>query len=81
MNENQKRALIALAAVILLMLVYPPYVIHGYAVNASAVVDSGYAFIFSLPDRASVNVLTLIAQWVGMSLTGAIAFIVLKDKA
>ncbi len=42
--------------------------------------QSGYAFLFELPDRATVDVTTLIVQWLGVLIVGAIAFFLLKDK-
>ena len=79
MNETQKKVLISVGVVVLAMLIYPPYRIHGFGANSNAVIQSGYAFIFALPDRATVDVTTLLVQWVGVLVVGAIAILLLKD--
>ncbi len=79
MSETQRKVLIGVGAVILAMLIYPPYRIYSYF-RSDAVIQSGYAFLFELPYRASVDVTTLLAQWVGVLIVGAVAFILLKDK-
>lgn len=60
------------------MLIYPPYRI--YVGPAHVLRESGYAFLFALPDRATLDVTTLLVQWVGVLIVGAIAFLLLKDK-
>jgi hypothetical protein len=77
MTETQRKILIGVGAVVLIMLIYPPYVIRG--VN-DIVRESGYAFLFDLPLRAQVDVLTLLVQWVGIMVAGAIAFFFFKAK-
>lgn len=80
MKEAQRIVLIGVAAVILAMLLYPPYRLYGYGSNSNSLQDSGYAFLFDLPFRASVDVPTLLIQWVGILTVGAIAFFLQKDK-
>lgn len=80
MNEKQRKVLIAVLVVVVVMLLMPPYVIKGYGSNANVVMVSGYSLIFELPPRATVDVLTLVAQWLGISICGAIAFFIAKDK-
>lgn len=80
MNETQRKVLIGAGAIVLAMLIYPPYRIYGYGLNSNAVEQSGYAFLFALPDRATVDVTTLLVQWVGVLIVSAIAFFLLKDK-
>lgn len=41
---------------------------------------SGYAFLLDLPNRATVDIGTLLVQWVGVLIVGAIAFFLLKEK-
>jgi len=80
LNETQRKVLIIIGAIVLVMLIYPPYRTYGFGGNSNAVVNSGYAFLFELPDRATVNVGTLLVQWVGVLIVGAIAFFFLKEK-
>lgn len=80
MNEIQRKVLIAVGVAIFLMFAYAPYVVHGYGSSSSAIIDSGYAFIGDLPDRATVNIGTLIIEWVGACLLGGLAFLYFKDK-
>ena len=79
MNEIQRKVLFCVGVVVFAMLLYPPYRIHGYQ-NSNAVIASGFAFLYELPDRATVDVITLLAQWVGVLIVGAIALVLLKDK-
>jgi hypothetical protein len=62
------------------MLVYPPYRVYGWGGNSSAVIQSGYPFLFELPNRATVDVTMLLVQWVGALIVGAIAYFLLKGK-
>lgn len=80
MNEVQRKVLIAVGAIVLAMLLYPPYQIHGFGLNSGAIIASGYALLFDLPTRATVDVSTLIAQWFGVLIVGGIAFALLKNK-
>lgn len=80
LNETQRKVLIIIGAIVLVMLIYPPYRTYGFGGNSNAVVNSGYAFLFELPDRATVDVGTLLVQWVGVLIVGAIAFFFLKEK-
>ena len=75
----QKKALIAVGAIVLGMLLYPPYRVYSF-VHYNSLDDTGYALIFDLPSRAVIGVTTLFVQWVGVLIVGAIAFFVLKDK-
>ena len=77
MTENQRKTLICVGAVVLVMLLYPPYVIRG---TNNVIFESGYAFLFDLPRRGQVDVATLLAQWVGILAAGAIGFFLFKAK-
>lgn len=81
MNSKQKKSLIAAAGGIALMLIYPPFIVRGFGSNSSAIYDTGYAFIFGLPDRATVDVFTLLVQWVGVVLLVLIAFKLFEEDA
>ena len=78
MNETQRKILIGVGAVVLIMLIYPPYVRRS--ASSGNVVESGYAFLFDLPQQGQVDVATLLVQWVGIMVAGAIAFFILKAK-
>lgn len=77
-NDIQKKILIAVGVMVLGMLLYPPYRVYGYGYTANSLMETGYALIFELPDRAIVNVGTLLVQWVGVLIVGGIAFFLLK---
>ena len=78
MNPNQKNLLIVCAAIIALMLLFPPF----HYVNARGVAThaAGHHWLFNAPLRANVAAGTLILQWLGVLLIGGIAFFVLKEK-
>jgi hypothetical protein len=80
MNEIQRKILIGVGAIVFVMLIYPPYRVYGYGANSNTIIKSGYALLFELPDRATVDVTTLLIQWVGVLIVGAIAFFLMKDK-
>lgn len=56
MNDMQKKVLIAVGVIVLGMLLYPPYRVYGFGHTANSLMDTGYALIFELPDRATVDV-------------------------
>jgi hypothetical protein len=59
-NHRQRLILKCCAALLVAMLLFPPFVIHG----AYASVGVGFAFILSPPDfRAQVAVAQLLVQW------------------
>lgn len=81
MNKSQKNLLIGVAAMVLLMLLYPPFQFKG--VNG-VVISLGYGFIFNPPGYSAypgyVDVGLLIAQWMGVMIAGGIGFSLLKSK-
>ena len=80
MNKHQKQVLVLCAAVLLAMLLFPPFQVQvrGTAFNM------GYHYIAEPPRRgsipASVNAQMLLVQWVGVALLGAVAVLLLKDS-
>ena len=60
MNQNQKRILIAVVAVFVAMIVYPPFQV----VRNGTVFNMGYGWIFDLSKRGytTINVSMLIIQ-------------------
>lgn len=80
MNNMQKKLLIAVGIIVLGMLLYPPYRVYGVGDYANSLRDTGYALIFELPFRATVDIGTLLVQWVGVLIVGGIAFFLLKSK-
>jgi hypothetical protein len=81
MNALQKNILMALGIVIFLMFLYPPYRVYGaYSSVSAVIVDSGYALIFDLPYRATMDIAALLVQWVGACLVGGLAFFIFKTK-
>ena len=80
MNEIQRKVLIGVGIVIFAMLLYPPYRIDGIGNYSNSLMDNGYALLFDLPERATVDVITLLVQWMGVLIVGAIAFVLSKDK-
>jgi hypothetical protein len=80
MNDRQRKTLIAVGAIVLGMLLFPPYRVYGGGSHSNTVIKTGYAFIFELPARATVDVATLLVQWVGVLIVGAIAFFLQREK-
>jgi hypothetical protein len=76
-NEKQNYVLIAVAAIILAMLLYSPF---QYLEGDGRVSGAGYNLLWDAPSNATVDIATLITQWVGVLIIGGIAFLVLKDK-
>lgn len=77
MNKNQKRILVAVAAFVIGMLLYPPC----YTAIGSNRRFSGYSWIFARPSYCeTVDTVLLVVQWLGVLIVGGIAFTVLKNK-
>jgi hypothetical protein len=73
-NDLQRKVLITVSAVVLCMLLFPPFE------NDHIGWSKGYAFILEPPYQSSLDVITLIVQWLGVLIVGAIAFFIAKDK-
>lgn len=80
MNDVQKKTLLAVGAIVLGMLLYPPYRVYSTGDYSSSLIKTGYTLILDLPNRATVDVTTLLVQWLGVLIAGAIALFLLKDK-
>ena len=74
MKINQKKIMLGVAALIFMALIFPPYKINGFGASSLAIVETGYALIFALPDRATVDVITLIAEWAAICIIGFILY-------
>lgn len=73
MNQRQRVVLVVSAALIAMMLIYPPFQIMGRGM--------GYSWIFSPPhDVATINVGQLLVQWVAVGLIGGIVFLLSKES-
>jgi len=85
MNENQKKLLKAVVAAVVAMLIFPPFQAR---LPSGIVSNLGYHAIFQPPSSellsdtaGSVDIAMLFAQWVGVLIVGAIAFVLLRDEA
>jgi hypothetical protein len=71
MNDRQRKILIAVAALVGIMLIYPPFQVLGRGL--------GYSWIFSPPHyAATINTGQLFIQWVAVAFIGGIAFFLSK---
>ncbi len=80
MNDKQIKLLWAVAAAIFIMLIFPPYAVRGYGSNSQAIVESAYAFILQLPEKATIDVPALLTQWVGVLLCAGCVFFALSKE-
>jgi hypothetical protein len=79
MNKKQRWVLFVGAAVILLMLLFPPF--HWPRGLGGPVENMGYAFLFDVPQsRPTVNTGMLLVQWIGVMLICGILWYALRDK-
>lgn len=79
-NTKQLKIIKTAAIIILLMLVFPPYQITGYGPNSQTIMHTGYSFLFDLPDRAVINTTSLLVQWAGVCLSGAIGTLIFNSS-
>ena len=82
MNKNHQKLLIASAAIIILMLLFPPF---QFYMENGALLNMGYGFLFDPPELseravATVNIGMLLVQWVAVILVGAILWFVILNK-
>ena len=82
MNKKQRWVLFSCAAIIALMLLFPPF--HWPHGLSGTVENMGYAFLFSVPEGAvvapTVNAVTLLVQWFGVLLVAAILWFAFRDN-
>ena len=77
MNEKQKYTLIAVAVIIAGMLLYPPF--HRLY-SSGRTSGLGYDWLFDARwSNATVDIATLLIQWLGVLIVGGIVFFILKD--
>lgn len=81
MNDRQRILLIVAGALVLIALVFPPFVVH---LPNGAAINKGYGFLFSPPQHghfsATVNVATLAAEWIGIAVLGAMGWVLLNQS-
>jgi hypothetical protein len=77
MNGRQKIVIAAAGALMLVMLLFPPFVL----IHEKGILNCGYAFLLSPPSMfATVNVKLLILQWIVLIANAAIAWYLFKEK-
>lgn len=77
MNRKQRNVLKIVLIALILMFIFPPFHVP---VGQGVMGNSGFSFILSPPESRSyatpsVNALQLVAQWVGVVIIGAVAFL------
>ena len=75
MNKHQKIICGITAVIIILMMLYPPFIFHGDKIGTVV----GYHFI-STTGYGSVNVPQLLVQLLAAVILGGIGLLALKDK-
>ena len=79
MSQGQKSILVAVIAVLVAMIAYPPFHLVG---RNGVVLNKGYGWIFDPPiTTATVNVSMLLIQWIGVLVVGGIAFFLTKGAS
>ncbi len=82
MNKHQALILFIAAAIIVVMLLFPPF---QYQEPREAVLNLGYGFIFSPPTNryghlGTVDKGMLLVQWVAVALVGGILCFAFRDR-
>lgn len=82
MNKYQQKILVVSAAIIIFMLLFPPFQFHA---GNGALLNMGYGFLFDPPELreravATVNTGMLLTQWLAVVLVGAILWFVVREK-
>ncbi|MDD9856550.1 MAG: hypothetical protein OXU96_00630 [Gammaproteobacteria bacterium] len=76
-NQIQRNVLIAVAVIITGMLLYPPF----HRIYANGITEgAGYHWLFDAPHLTTVDIGTLLVQWLEVLIIGGIAFFIFKDK-
>jgi len=81
MNNNQRKLLVAVGVVFIVMLAFPPFT----ATVKGSTISGGYSFIFMKPgERYSalyhIDVLLLFVQWLFVAAIGFVGWNLLKEK-
>ena len=79
MNKMQKKIMLGMAALIVAALIFPPYKIYGLGTSSLAIIDTGYAVIIALPDKATIDILTLLVEWIAICLVGFLLIKILEN--
>lgn len=78
MNQRQRKVLYWAVAVIVVMLLFPPFVEHY---RGGIVRNCGYEFLFTPPNSScTVDTGMLFVQWVATAIVGALLWFALRDK-
>lgn len=76
MNSNQKAVIIGAVVVIVLMGLFPPWML----IMENRLPWHGFKFVGSQPDKATINSTGLLIQWIGVLIITALLCAVLADK-
>ena len=79
-NQSQRKLLVCASALLLLMLLFPPFVVY---LQGGVLLNPGYAFILSGPGNpyAVVNVSLLALQIVVLAVLALIGWLLLADSS
>lgn len=79
MNTRQRAVLLAAAGICVVMLLFPPFRIVTKDVLPYS--NAGYSFILAPPNEyATVDVATLLTQWVGVAVATVALVMGFKDR-
>ena len=83
MNQKQKRVVICAVAIVVIMILYPPF---NLTLPNGMIINAGYGWVFNPPRTEwgsnyipSVNVGLLVAQWIAVIVAGLAAYYFTKD--
>lgn len=78
MNQSQRKVLFWAGAVVVVMLLFPPFVAHY---RTGTVENCGYEFLLTPPNSScTVDIAVLLVQWIAVAIVGAILWFALRDK-
>ena len=76
MNKYQQKILFMSAAIIIFMLLFPPFQFHA---RNGILINEGYGFLFD-QTKGTVNTGMLLAQWLAVILVGVILWFAVQNK-